>query len=39
VTTAVSLPVDIVKTRYQNMKIIEGKPEYNGILVSLDSKD
>ncbi len=39
VTTAVSLPVDIVKTRYQNMKIIEGKPEYNGMLVSLDSKD
>ncbi|CAF1235496.1 unnamed protein product [Rotaria sp. Silwood1] len=31
VTTAVSLPVDIVKTRYQNMKIIQGKPEYNGI--------
>ncbi len=34
VTTAVSLPVDIVKTRYQNMKIIQGKPEYNGIFVS-----
>jgi len=31
VTTAVSLPVDIVKTRYQNMKVIQGKPEYNGI--------
>ncbi|CAF0738081.1 unnamed protein product [Rotaria sordida] len=31
VTTAVSLPVDIVKTRFQNMKVIEGKPEYNGI--------
>lgn len=31
VTTAVSLPVDIVKTRYQNMKIVQGKPEYNGI--------
>ncbi len=34
VTTAVSLPVDIVKTRYQNMKVIQGKPEYNGIFVS-----
>jgi solute carrier family 25 oxoglutarate transporter 11 len=34
VTTAVSLPVDIVKTRYQNMKITQGKPEYSGILVS-----
>ena len=34
VTTAVSLPVDIVKTRYQNMKVIDGKPEYSGILVS-----
>jgi solute carrier family 25 oxoglutarate transporter 11 len=32
VTTAVSLPVDIIKTRYQNMKVIQGKPEYNGIL-------
>ncbi|CAF2194746.1 unnamed protein product [Rotaria magnacalcarata] len=31
VTTAVSLPVDIVKTRYQNMKIIQGKAEYSGI--------
>jgi solute carrier family 25 oxoglutarate transporter 11 len=34
VTAAVSLPIDIVKTRYQNMKVIDGKPEYNGILVS-----
>ena len=34
VTTAVSLPVDIVKTRFQNMKVINGKPEYNGIFVS-----
>jgi solute carrier family 25 oxoglutarate transporter 11 len=33
VTTAVSLPVDIVKTRYQNMKVVQGKPEYSGILV------
>ncbi|CAF0832013.1 unnamed protein product [Adineta ricciae] len=32
VTTAVSLPVDIVKTRYQNMKVIQGKPEYSSIL-------
>ncbi|CAF1411471.1 unnamed protein product, partial [Adineta steineri] len=32
VTTIVSLPIDIVKTRYQNMKIIQGKPEYTGIL-------
>jgi solute carrier family 25 oxoglutarate transporter 11 len=31
VTTAVSLPVDIIKTRYQNMKVIQGKPEYSGI--------
>ena len=34
VTTAVSLPVDIIKTRYQNMKVIQGKPEYSGIIVS-----
>ncbi|CAF0743799.1 unnamed protein product [Adineta ricciae] len=32
VTTTVSLPVDIIKTRYQNMKIIEGKPEYSGVM-------
>jgi len=31
-TTAASMPVDIVKTRIQNMRIIDGKPEYNGIL-------
>ncbi|CAF3941083.1 unnamed protein product [Rotaria sordida] len=31
VTTAFSLPVDIIKTRYQNMKVIQGKPEYTGI--------
>lgn len=30
VTTAASMPVDIVKTRIQNMKTIDGKPEYNG---------
>jgi len=32
VTTAVSLPVDIVKTRYQNMKTINGVPEYSSIM-------
>jgi len=32
VTTAVSLPADIIKTRYQNMKVINGKPEYSSIL-------
>uniref|UniRef100_UPI00358E2B64 mitochondrial 2-oxoglutarate/malate carrier protein n=1 Tax=Myxine glutinosa TaxID=7769 RepID=UPI00358E2B64 len=32
VTTAASMPVDIAKTRVQNMKIIDGKPEYkNGM--------
>lgn len=32
VTTAASMPVDIVKTRIQNMKMIDGKPEYkNGL--------
>lgn len=30
VTTAASMPVDIAKTRIQNMKIIDGKPEYTG---------
>ncbi|KRT79703.1 mitochondrial carrier protein [Oryctes borbonicus] len=29
-TTAASMPVDIAKTRIQNMKIIDGKPEYSG---------
>uniref|UniRef100_A0A3Q4IBB1 Solute carrier family 25 member 11 n=1 Tax=Neolamprologus brichardi TaxID=32507 RepID=A0A3Q4IBB1_NEOBR len=34
VTTAASMPVDIVKTRIQNMKMIDGKPEYkNGLEV------
>ncbi|KAI3376183.1 hypothetical protein L3Q82_016390, partial [Scortum barcoo] len=28
VTTAASMPVDIVKTRIQNMRMIDGKPEY-----------
>ncbi|XP_020384261.2 mitochondrial 2-oxoglutarate/malate carrier protein [Rhincodon typus] len=32
VTTAASMPVDIAKTRIQNMKMIDGKPEYrNGL--------
>ncbi|PNF23877.1 Mitochondrial 2-oxoglutarate/malate carrier protein [Cryptotermes secundus] len=30
VTTAASMPVDIAKTRIQNMKTIDGKPEYTG---------
>lgn len=30
VTTAASMPVDIAKTRLQNMKVREGKPEYKG---------
>lgn len=34
VTTAASMPVDIAKTRIQNMKIIDGKPEYRGAVVS-----
>ncbi|XP_011303210.1 mitochondrial 2-oxoglutarate/malate carrier protein-like [Fopius arisanus] len=32
VTTAASMPVDIAKTRIQNMKMIDGKPEYKGAL-------
>ncbi|VDP16720.1 unnamed protein product [Onchocerca flexuosa] len=31
-TTVASMPIDIVKTRVQNMRMIDGKPEYNGIL-------
>uniref|UniRef100_A0A8C6ME49 Solute carrier family 25 member 11 n=1 Tax=Nothobranchius furzeri TaxID=105023 RepID=A0A8C6ME49_NOTFU len=34
VTTAASMPVDIVKTRIQNMRMIDGKPEYKNGLVS-----
>ncbi|XP_053597835.1 mitochondrial 2-oxoglutarate/malate carrier protein [Microplitis demolitor] len=30
ITTAASMPVDIAKTRIQNMKMIDGKPEYRG---------
>jgi len=32
VTTAASMPVDIAKTRIQNMKIVNGIPEYKGAL-------
>lgn len=38
ITTAASMPVDIAKTRIQNMKTINGKPEYSGpvhVLVSI----
>ncbi|KAL0970772.1 hypothetical protein UPYG_G00247190 [Umbra pygmaea] len=36
VTTAASMPVDIVKTRIQNMRMIDGKPEFrNGLDVLL----
>lgn len=30
VTTTASMPVDIAKTRIQNMKIVDGKPEFRG---------
>ena len=33
VTTIASMPVDIAKTRIQNMKVIDGKPEYSGARV------
>ncbi|CAB0030338.1 unnamed protein product [Trichogramma brassicae] len=32
VTTAASMPVDIAKTRIQNMKTIDGKPEFKGAI-------
>lgn len=32
VTTAASMPVDIAKTRIQNMKIVNGLPEYKGTM-------
>ncbi|CAH0387866.1 unnamed protein product [Bemisia tabaci] len=32
ISTAASMPVDIVKTRIQNMKTIDGKPEFKGAL-------
>ncbi|KAE9553578.1 hypothetical protein FO519_003218 [Halicephalobus sp. NKZ332] len=31
-TTIASMPVDIAKTRIQNMRIIDGKPEYRGAI-------
>ena len=39
VTTIASMPVDIVKTRIQNMKVVDGKPEYRGAFVSLSMLD
>ncbi|VDN10783.1 unnamed protein product [Dibothriocephalus latus] len=33
ITTITSLPVDIAKTRIQNMRTINGKPEYSGVFV------
>jgi len=32
VTTIASMPVDIVKTRLQNQKIVDGVPEYKGVI-------
>ncbi|XP_013411681.1 mitochondrial 2-oxoglutarate/malate carrier protein [Lingula anatina] len=32
VTTIASMPVDIVKTRLQNMKVVSGVPEYSGAI-------
>ncbi|CAA9998653.1 unnamed protein product [Nesidiocoris tenuis] len=32
ITTIASMPVDIAKTRIQNMRIIDGKPEFTGAL-------
>ena len=37
VTTTASMPVDILKTRIQNMKIIDGKPEFKGAFDALGS--
>lgn len=31
-TTAASMPLDIAKTRLQNMKMIDGKPEFRGTI-------
>jgi solute carrier family 25 oxoglutarate transporter 11 len=31
VTTIASMPVDITKTRLQNQKFVDGKPEYRGV--------
>ena len=32
ITTCASLPVDIAKTRTQNMRVINGVPEYTGMV-------
>lgn len=32
ITTVASMPVDIAKTRLQNMKVVDGKPEYRGTI-------
>ena len=32
ITTCASLPVDIAKTRTQNMRVINGLPEYTGMI-------
>ena len=32
ITTVASLPLDIAKTRIQNMKVVNGVPEYKGML-------
>uniref|UniRef100_A0A0R3TPI5 Mitochondrial 2-oxoglutarate/malate carrier protein n=1 Tax=Rodentolepis nana TaxID=102285 RepID=A0A0R3TPI5_RODNA len=37
ITTIASLPVDIAKTRIQNMRTINGRPEYSGIFDVLGS--
>ncbi|VEN48608.1 unnamed protein product [Callosobruchus maculatus] len=29
VTSVASMPIDMMKTRYQNMKVVDGKPEYS----------
>lgn len=31
-TTVASMPVDIVKTRIQNMRVIDGRPEFTGVI-------
>lgn len=41
-TTVASMPVDLAKTSIQNMKYVEGKPEYKGtmdVLVKIARKD
>lgn len=32
ITTIASMPLDIAKTRLQNMKVVEGKPQYKGAM-------